>query len=54
MVPEVGLFSPLKWLMRVDLPLPVEPITPTKSPSSMEKDTSSRAAVASGIPGLYT
>ena len=50
--PEVGRLMPLKWLIRVDLPLPVEPMMPTKSPSSTEKDTSSRAVVASGMPGL--
>ena len=50
--PEVGRLRPLKWPMRVDLPLPVEPMMPTKSPSSMEKLTSSRAAVSSGMPGL--
>ena len=36
----------------VDLPLPVEPMMPTKSPSSTVKDTSSSALVASGIPRL--
>ena len=48
--PLVGLLMPLKWLMSVDLPQPVEPMTPTNWPSSMEKLTSSRATVASGIP----
>ena len=48
--PEVGRFRPLKWLIRVDLPLPVEPIMPTKSPSSTVNETSSSALVSSGIP----
>ena len=52
MRPEVGRFRPLKWLMRVDLPLPVEPMMPTKSPSSTLNDTSSSAVVSSGMPGL--
>ena len=50
--PDVGRFRPLKWLISVDFPLPVEPMIPTKSPSSTVKDTSSSAFVASGIPWL--
>ena len=49
-LPLVGLSSPLKWEIREDFPLPVEPMMPTKSPASTEKLTSSRATVASGIP----
>ena len=51
--PLVGFRMPLKWVMRVDLPLPVDPMMPTKSPSSTAKLTSSRAVVASGMPALY-
>ena len=42
----------MKWLISVDFPLPVEPMIPTKSPSSTVKETSSSAFVASGIPWL--
>ena len=51
-LPEVGRLMPLKWLISVDFPLPVEPIMPTKSPSSTLKEMLSSAVTASGIPGL--
>ena len=50
--PLVGFKMPLKWVMRVDFPDPVEPMIPTKSPSSTAKSTCSSAVVASGIPAL--
>ena len=50
--PSVGFKMPLKWVMRVLLPDPVEPMMPTKPPSSTAKSTFSSATVASGMPAL--
>ncbi len=49
-LPEVGRLMPLKCEISVDLPQPVEPMTPTNAPSSISKLTRSSATVSSGMP----
>ena len=50
--PGSGRMRALRWAMSVDLPLPVWPMTPTKSPSRMVRETSSSARVSKGVPGI--
>ena len=50
--PEVGRSRPLSIWMRVDLPLPVWPITPRNSPFSTWMFTPSTAVFSKGVPGL--
>ena len=49
-VARLGADEALRWAMSVDLPLPVWPMTPTKSPSRMVRETSSSARVSKGVP----
>ena len=50
-VPDEGFKSPLSICTRVDLPEPVCPIMPTKSPCSISRLRSSTALWAKGVPG---
>ena len=50
--PDVGFRSPLKCWIRVDLPDPVCPISPTNSPRWMDKLTSRSAARSNGVSAL--
>ena len=50
--PPVGFRRPFRCWMKVLLPLPVWPMTPSSSPSSMESDISSIATFSNGVPWL--
>ena len=43
---------PFRWVISVDLPLPVCPMMPTNSPSSMDRLTAFSARASKGVPGM--